>query len=274
MAIQQMLIGVAPYIVEAKLWGAAGGVSQNCSGNPTGTGGGGGFTHAKMSNGSLAAGTTLYIKVGEKGYWNNTSTRYGGGGAAGSSGGGGGGGGTYLALGNDFTSANMLLVAGGGAGGANGKGGGGSSGQDGPNTCKGGTQSAGGAGGTGGFGGAGAGTAGSFGQGGTGSSCKGAGGGGGWYGGGGGSGDCGACANGSAGGGSGYLNSTYFNESIHFATTAGINTPGTDDEDHADSAGVPNASSHGNHGRLVLRVNGVLVGSWSYSGSVQSYTLA
>ena len=137
MAIQQMLIGVAPYIVEAKLWGAAGGVSQNCSGNPTGTGGGGG-----------------------------------------------------------------------------------------------------------------------------------------WYGGGGGSGDCGACANGSAGGGSGYLNSTYFNESIHFATTAGINTPGTDDEDHADSAGVPNASSHGNHGRLVLRVNGVLVGSWSYSGSVQSYTLA
>ena len=272
--MQQILLGGAPgYVVEAKLWGASGGSSQNCGGQATGRGGGGGFVHAKSNNGTLTPGTTLYIKGGHKGKWNHTGTNYGGGGAAGGSGGGSGGGGTFLATGSNFTSGNMLLVAGGGSGGGGGRGGGGSSGQNGGSGANGGTQNNGGGPGTGGYGNAPSGQAGGWYQGGTGSSCKGSGGGGGWYGGGGGAGDCGSCSNGQAGGGSGYLKSATFNETVHFQTTGGWDTPGRSDPDWANNAGYSTGAGDGNHGRLVLLVNGAVVGTWGYEGAVRSYTL-
>ena len=261
--------------VEVKLWGAAGGCSQDCGGNPAGRGGSGGFTHLESTEGQFQSGQTFHVLVGERGYWNNTSNRYGGGAGAGGNGGGSGGGGTYIGLNGSPSQNTMIAAAGGGSGGSGGRGGGGDSGQTcGANSGQGGTQNSGGAGGTGGFGGGGSSSqGGSFMQGGRGMSCKGSGGGGGYYGGGGGQGDCGACAAGCAGAGSGYRDTVKFNVTHHWGQSSSNNQPpGTSDPDYANSAGYASYQGNGNHGRCVIIIDGVKH-TFGYTGSVQTVAI-
>lgn len=269
-------------LVNIKLWGAAGGCSQDCGGNPTGSGASGGFVSVSSDGGIFFEyGITLYILVGQGGSYNSGSNTYGGGARHGGSGGGSGGGGTYIAFNtSSFNTSSVILAAGGGAGGTTGNGagssgsGGGNVGAGGSGGCTGGTQTSGGVQGYGGFGGGGsAGSNGSFMQGGYGMSCKGSGGGGGWYGGGGGNGDCGACASGAAAGGSSYINTSYFpiiyNNDQAYGTS--LNPNASADADWANNAGLASGSS-GNHGRAVIYVNGIKY-TFGYTGGLQTLTI-
>ena len=268
-------------VISIKLWGAAGGCSQDCGGSPSGSGAAGGFVNV-VNSGSvlLKSGDVLYIWVGQGGSFNGGGT-FGGGASRGGGGGGSGGGGTYIALNSASpTTGNVIIAAGGGSGGSTGStpgssgSGGGNVGASGSGGSTGGTQSSGGNQGTGGFGGGGsAGSNGSFLQGGYGMSCKGSGGGGGYYGGGGGNGDCGACASGAGGGGSSYINTSYFpvitNNDQAYGNT--IHPNASADPDWGNNAGNGNGSN-GYNGRAVISINSIKY-TYNYTGGVQSLTI-
>jgi len=269
-----------------KLWGAAGGGYQSCSGaGPGGVGGAGGYVNI-VSQDNFLKGDTLYIYVGQGGIYNSTSTTFGGGGGAGGSGNSSGGGASYVSLNSAANISSLVAVA--GAGGAASSydidndiyftdGGGliGRSGR-GSTAATGGTQSSGGIAGTGGFGGGGApATAGSFLQGGRGAGCKGPGAGSGYYGGGGGYGDCGACAGGGAAGGSSYINPTFFqtinnNDQGFFGV---VSSAAQSDVDWNGSAGNSIEGAVSNPGgQVVIYINGVKH-DFGYTGGVQTLTI-
>jgi len=98
----------------------------------------------------------------------------------------------------------------------------------------------------------------------------GGGGGGGYYGGGGGQGDCGACANATSGGGSSYINGTYFSTVYNDQgnTNGSVSSNASSDSDWNSSAGV----GPGNSGQIVIYVNGTKY-NYGYTGGVQSLTI-
>jgi len=101
-------------LVRFKLWGGAGGTSQDCSGNPSGSAAAGGFIDVE---GEFNPGTTFYIVVAGGGSFNGGGG-YGGGGSIGGGGGGSGGGASYVIFNSSTaTLSNLVVVAGGGAGG-------------------------------------------------------------------------------------------------------------------------------------------------------------
>jgi hypothetical protein len=275
-------------IVNAKLWGAAGGPSKCCYGGIScgNTGVAGGYVNTSLDN--ITPGTTLFIYVGQGGSFNGLTNTFGGGGRAGGTDGGAGGGASYISLTpNPLESqASMLLaVAGGGAGGAVGpldtlgNGGGligatGTSANEGGAASTGGTQSSGGTSATGGYGGGGnAGSDGQFLQGGFGMSCAGNGGGGGLYGGGGGHGNCGDCSGGIAGGGSSFVNVAY-GAMIHNNDQGigqAVHPNASSDTDWANNAGN-GTNGTGNNGRVVLIINNVRY-IFNYTGSVQTFVV-
>lgn len=269
-----------------KLWGAAGGGFQDCSGNgPNGLGGAGGYVNV-TSEENFSKGDTLYVYVGQGGIYNSASTTFGGGGAAGGSGNSSGGGASYVSLNNTADINSLVAVAGAGGSASSYDAvndlyytdGGGLIGRDGRGStaATGGSQVAGGIAGTGGFGGGGTpATNGSFLQGGNGASCKGPGGGGGYYGGGGGLGDCGACAGGGAAGGSSYINSAYFqtinnNDQGFYGV---VSSAAQSDSDWNGSAGNSITGQVSNPGgQVVIYINGTKH-NFNYTGSVQTLVI-
>ena len=248
------------------LWsGGGGGGTQACGGQPTGSGSA--FIYANTTNKILGTGN-LNIYVGGAGLNNSTGGWPGGG--NGGSGGGGGGGVSYILL----ASSNTLLMACGAGGGNGGSGGGTTNG--GTASCGSyATQSSGGAACPGGFGGGGGGTTnGAYLSGGNGSGCAGGAGGAGYYGGGGGSGDCGACSGGNGGGGSSYSNPTYM--SSYYAEPANGTSPGgSNNANWTSNAGQGGASGgSGYNGRVLIFKDGNAANVFTYTGSVQTFTIS
>ena len=248
--------------IDAKMWGGAGGASDNAG---TDYSGAGGFAGATID---ITGQTSLNIYVGHGGSGAGASAAstpggvgYGSGGAG--EGGGAGGGGSAILFGT-----TPVLVAGGGGGrGPNsdlnnpGGAGGGQKGQDGESND--GLGGLGADGATGGLGDqsdvgdaqpGGNAPGGDGGQAGGGSGLSGGGGGGGGYAGGGGGGGGTYATKGSGGGGSGYANSTYCTNAV--LKTGNREVPGNDSDADLPSGvavGTNTTLATGPHGYVIIR---------------------